>query len=356
LNSFTSSIKNIFFSTVYVGINIEQTQCKINVDIKRGDKLKQNIKKIFYINDGKVSDELNNFIYGILNKYNFTFIMALNNSTKQGAMTQCGKEGYRRFNIDPSQVTSLCIDQTWQSYIYTSELHQFQDRFEGFELDYITSPFIMQSFILDKEDRSGVKLVLLNQKDTISVGIFRDGTIIFSTIETLYTPIAQETRVGIVDEDIEDIVEDKIDDEFSEFEDDIDEDMIDTGDDIEIDEDLNSDLESLDGGTNADISIDDMGDDQDSQYKRDQQRALEQDTQNSIKILGIIKSSIDDFYKSDLYESDFIEKIIIATDEKLSKHTKEFIEDEILLDIDLINIDVSEVLSKLAYEESVHEV
>jgi len=194
LNSFTSSIKNIFFSQAFIGINIQETQCKINVDVKKGNKLKKSIKKIFYISNFKISEDVVDFINSIINKYNFTYTMSVNNSTKQGAVKGCNSDSFKKFNIDHRQITSLCINNSWQSYIYTQELHDFQSQFDKFGIDYITSPFIIQSYILNKTKESGTKLIVLNQKDIISVGVFKDNTIIFSSIESLlFLPQEEES-------------------------------------------------------------------------------------------------------------------------------------------------------------------
>jgi hypothetical protein len=207
---------------------------------------------------------------------------------------------------------------------------------------------------MNMSDYKDTTLIALNQKEIISIGVFKDNSIIFSNIEPLNLAI---------EEDIDDIKilkgdegEIKADNEFEEFDDEIDNNIVEDEKDIDIgiDAELDKEIDKID---TEDINIqENKTDETNPTFDANRQKEEIKNTQNSIRLLDTIKSSIEDFYKLELYESDFIEKIIIATDNKLSQTTKEFIEDEILLDIELINIDTSEILSKLAHEESIDEV
>ena len=344
MNNFINQIKKLFFHEVFIGVNIFENECSINIDITKNGKIKSNIKKVLIIKDHTLSDEAKGIIQKYITNYNFTYIITMLNTSNQGAITGCGKEALQRFNIIAQDVNAICIDQKWQAFAYLEDINLAQNSLDGMAVDYIISPFVVISFLIKELHITETTLYVLNQKESVSIAIFDASTLLFSAHLKSNKDAVVETKEDIrLDEDpIDSFIQDE-DDDMDFFEDD------------EEFEDMALDVDDVDTTINDDIkekNIDNDDIEEKSKYEEAKEKESQYEIKRSMELLAHIKNSITEFYKSEIYESDFISKVVIATDEKLSTHVCEFIEDEILIDIELININLSQVLSKIAFEET----
>ena len=345
MNNFINQIKKLFFHEVFIGVNIFENECSINIDITKNGKIKTNIKKVLIVKDHTLSDEAKGIIQKYITNYNFTYVTTMLNTTNQGAITGCGKEALQRFNIIAQDVNALCIDNKWQAFAYLEDINLAQNSLDGIDVDYIISPFVVISFLIKELHITETTLYVLNQKESVSIAIFDSNTLLFSAHIKSNKDVVVETKetISSIDEDpIDNFIQDE-DDDMDFFEDD------------EEFEDMALDEDEVDTSINDEIkekSIDSEDTEEKSKYEEAKERESQYEIKRSMELLAHIKNSITEFYKSEIYESDFINKVVIATDEKLSSHVCEFIEDEILIDIELININLSQVLSKIAFEET----
>ena len=349
MGNFLTKIKDNFFSEVIIGINIDKNQCHINVDINKASKLKKNIDKIFFIKEYALSDEAISFLRDLYNRYNFTYISTLINAKNQGAIEGCDHNSLQKFNIIPDDVSTICINQQWQSFAYHEDIDLIHTKFNDIDVDYIISPFSILYYITKNIEFTETTLYILNQKENLSIAIFNASGLIFSA-HTLLNEFNIDDTTEVSDnkdkESVSDILDTPAEDEdldFEEFDDEFDDTIIEDTNTDNKDIDESADDKSIQESEDLTVSgVDDSNKTIQNEY----------DMKKSFEILNYIKDSIADFYKNELYESDFIGSVVIATDEKLSIEVCEFIEDEIMLSVEILNINIPKILCAMAYDEN----
>ena len=71
-----------------------------------------------------------------------------------------------------------------------------------------------------------------------------------------------------------------------------------------------------------------------------------------VVIFKIISSAIEEYYKNDIYDSEFLEEIIIYNDSNISNDIITMIENDLFLDVELHSIDVKEEMINMSIKEA----
>ena len=103
---------------------------------------------------------------------------------------------------------------------------------------------------------------------------------------------------------------------------------------------------------NLEESFDEGPEDSSSQESKDF------DTEKSIELFGrnmlmykYLKSSIEEFYRNPLYESDFIEDIVIYDNYEMSQTVFDILESELLVRIELQKVKTLELMFEMARKD-----
>jgi hypothetical protein len=322
---------------------MQETQCKINIDIVKNNRIRKNKKLVMFTKNHEVTPEIMNAVFEYSKSYNFTFVATTIDANNQGAFKECSKDSLSKFAIINSEVQTVCIDKKWQTFAYKNEIEEIKSRYNEVGIDFIYSPFILMYYIFKDRTQAETTMYLFNTKETITFVVVKNKIILFSDHIYLLKIIPPEDTTSN-DEIVELPKDNDFDSEFSEFEDDLDDHIFNASEDM-LDDDLVFD-EKVEHTSAPSLE----------KAKTTKAYSNEADIQKSIELLGYIKNSIEDFYKNALYESEFISKVVIATDEKINIDVGKYIEDEILIDIELLNVDKAALISKITHDECRYNV
>jgi hypothetical protein len=333
------------FSKVYIAVYIEDTECNILVHIVKGGKIKQTETKKYFLEGGKFSDSMNKYLISWQNKYNLVYISTLLSGINQGASESCTKNQLVKIGVPIENIEIKCIANTWQTYADAEDIGYTRNLFDFTGIDLIYNTFSILHYKYKKEIRDGV-LYVLYRKTSLSLAVFKNGTLSFSAYFLLHEEEAnvfEETEDEHHDEDGEEIsVSAENEDELMFFED----------EDLELD-DLEDNLDE-DDDSDSEESDDEEKDDKKSDTKDEKSKdsdADELNTAKSEKLFNLIKDSLDEYYKSSLYSSEFINKIVFSDTDGLSNEVISYLHDELMIDVEQKQINVTEVLINLSKEE-----
>ena len=348
-------IKSLY-QQIFIGIVVQNTSVKVCVQSHKNGKIIQDISETFEISDATPSSEVNNFIKHHMEESPINYVAILNDVTSQGAIPTCSIHEAERFN-DMSSCVTLCNNEKWMAYAEKSELNVLQRRFDETGLDFIFSPFfILSRFFADKTDGKTVLLVLV-QKDGLSLSVFSDDTLLFAKHFTTMDVLEEEIMTAQMDETAEESLDfDLEDDDVSINLDDLDSvDGLDDLDDLDSLQDLD-DLDDLD-------DIDEIEDFEESlnEAVEESKVTLEEshakyDTKignfsDDYKRFQLIQASMHEFYNDDKYDNQFVEEVYIADACEIGQDLTRFIEEELFVTVYKRSINLDKEIVNMATQE-----
>jgi len=257
----------------------------------------------------------------ILQTYPKTYLATMLDTTNQGAISSCSKQDLEKFDIKSSLVHTLCIEDSWLAYVSLVEMKWFEKKYKSLTLDFLFSPFVMLYEKVKPDLTNTPILTVLHQKGVLYVAVFSKEGLWFSQVVT--------------------VSEASLDDNMLESEED------DFGlafdlDSMETDIEPISEVDTLDD-FKEDITSENVDTDENTELE-----LLEYD----LNFFDRLKSSIENFYHSDLYKHDFLESVFIYDiDAQIGKDIVRYIEDELFMSCSLQTFDPVESMSKLVFKD-----
>jgi len=294
-----------------MAISIEDSRCTIAYEVYKANQKIDAAKKEFTVNNHEEIDPyILRYIENMQAKYRHNYISLISNATHQGILSHCNDNAFSKKHIRKDDVKYVCINDKWGVYISKEGLLTELEYFDELSIDLYYSPFSILSHYIDSHTIADqATLFILNRENSMSIIIVKNNQYLFGTHYNLDEETAE---IEDIENDIEELVDEDDEEMFSLDEFSLDDDL----DDIE-------DLEHFD-----DVS-----------------QTQEDDTTQELEILGrdlktftYIKSAIDEFYAQG--NVDFIDKIIIYDNENISSDVINFIEDDLLLSVDIKNINI----------------
>lgn len=323
---FSSLYPKIFISIV-VGLEKMSIYC----EIFSKNKLKKSFLKVF--ETSYLDNQVEAYIQECIKESPIYYIALLDNSTMQGALNSCDDATIRDM-CDINKITYKCYD-TWAYYTSRYDLELHQNEYKNIGLDLIYSPFvILANFFVDKIDL-GIAMYALVEETFLTLAIFKNSKLLYSehinmdyqknksTPNTKTQDDSQNLLEGI---DLDSINLDSADSSFSNL--------------VEIEEITFDDNGSLDEFDSFD----------DSTTHLDIQKVEEVLDHNYERFL-FIQKALNSFYKDDSIESDFIETIYIADALEIDSNFRNYIKDELFLNVIIRSIDLPKEITKLAKVE-----
>ncbi|NPA81156.1 MAG: hypothetical protein GXO31_00940 [Epsilonproteobacteria bacterium] len=327
--SLSKKIKR-FITHQFIAVILHKEECHIRIDLKKNGKtLKENEVTFVPDKDMNLTSDMEEFFKNALKQYKHTYIGVLLPSAAQGAFKGCESERFSTFNIDINNVKRICIEGLWSVYASNIEINWIKNIFKNVDIDFIYSPFvILYSYIKEEKKEKGATIYILNEGKSLTIIIMKGEKFLYGAFFDL------ENRKEDVLEELE-------------KEGDVEEDSI-ILDDLEADnmfkelEDLDeiADFEDLDNITPPDdLDIEEMlgGGLIESEYAK--------------TIVDNIKSSMKDFYDNPLYESSFVEFAKIYEYESVDYKVVDYLENELLLDVEVKKVDILKRMNELSEEE-----
>lgn len=334
-----------FFEGLYlkalVNIIIGRTHTTVYVEMINAKGVVSQDEEVF---DTKyLSTQMYEYISSFTKETPYFYISLLDNSTSQGVIPTCEKQKISYFH-DVSASEYKSFNDKWTFYTAKSDVYEIEKVYEKVGVDYIFSPFIVLSKFFKDKIETHLAIFILVEEGAISLSVFDNAQLLYGE----YIDISMELEAEeLIMDDIE-IEEIDLDEEES-----IDLDDMDTIDDIDELDDFGdiADLDSIE-------EIDEFSESKDVEEELAENEAVEEETEEEIGGLNedyqrfvLIQSSINEFYKNEKYESEFLENVYIADSVGLSHELKKYLEEEMFLNVYVRKIDLANEVCEIAKME-----
>jgi|GEM_PF-1412050 len=327
-----------FFKTAFVGIIIDDDMCEVSVIIyKNKNRLSSETKK-FQLQDGVSPTSLLSYMEQIYEENPYVYASTMLTSINQGAIPECSKDAFGKFQVDSRNIKSICIDGRWTVYTGKTDVESIDKKYEKLGgIDFVFSPMlILQRFFAKDILEGGTVMTALKSKSIICVAIFNGNRLLYASLMSVKTPESEKAAI-------------KVDSSESAFEDFFDDDEV-----HELGEDGMVDLDdlsiNLDDDSHMPVLSDNIEDEALKEATPTSRISLEE-AGNDLKLADFIKESIGEFYKNQAYESSFIDKIFIADPNSQDSDTKMILENELMMSVEVRNIEISSMLCSMTTDE-----
>ncbi len=312
-----------FVNTAYIAIIKDGDTCDVCVKVYKNKAEIASESKRFSIDTRESSKLLYEFIEHKYNKYKIVYSSSIINSINQGGVPGCDKKNFQKYEIDITNASVVCVDKSWSIFASNYDIDSAKKEYEELGgLDFLFSSLVVLKRFFNDDLDSTATLCLLKQKTSATIAVLTKDKLLFSG----YTILKNESQ----NSDEETKKDDKIFGEEG-----LDEDRLVDLDDIalELKDDNELDFEPMTSvdESSATASIESLGSD--------------------LHILEFVKNAMTQFYKSNIYESTFIEKIAIADPYFESPDIKNLLENELMLPVVHKQIELCSVVGSLAVEE-----
>jgi len=299
----------------YIIVIIYESDITVTVsDIKDEKIITSEEENFSLVDQNSFSDELTYYINQKQNEVTKSYIITLLDSLGQGMIPTCSAGHFQKYSVDMKNIYNVCVDKKFTNYVSKIDIKWIQKLFASTGIDYIFSPFILLSKMIEKDEiNSEVKLFMLYINNGITLLVKKDSEYLFGS----YFNIGEEDPLlSQLDSSFEDNTEE---------------------DEFEIEDDFDDEFE---------FEIDDEEFEQESDYG--QELSMIEEDKRLIKYLNI---ALKEFYSEEIYESSFIDSVTIYSDEGVEQTLLEYIENELFLNTYVKKIDYVNQLIVLAQEE-----
>lgn len=325
-----SKLRRKFFSSVFIGVNIDGKTCSVKVIQIKDEKTLQSINKEFKTINNEIPIEAMKFIRRYQKKYAFCYVSAMSKSYNQGVIKAIDKkEDYSKYGINPKECKIIDF-KNWKVYIKNNEIKENIARFAKISgIDYLFSPFVVIFAKIKNELDGKMRLYILQERSSVSLLVADNAGIYFGG----YFMIEGEMEdVKMSDPKTEDFFDILSPQENKSVEEDFD-------DEIEDLEELDSDV--FIDALNKKLLIDNSQEENLTKGKVD-------DIYKISIVAGIIKNSLMEFYSNDLYDSRFIDEFILLDTYGVSEAAMNYLKDNLMIQIQKRSFSIVNELAELS--------
>ncbi|PAF41192.1 hypothetical protein BKH45_07905 [Helicobacter sp. 11S03491-1] len=324
---FSRLIRN-FFSNVFIGVNVDSKICSLKVMRIKDGKVIEDFNREFKTIDNEVSMDAIKLIRSYQEKYPFTYLSAMSKNYNQGIINKEKKEDLSKYGINPKECNILDFN-TWKVYIKNSAIQENAARFSKINgIDFLFSPFIVIYHRIKNKIGSKTSLYVLQERSSVSL--------LVADLEGIYFG-----GYFMVEGEVEDMEIEQESLEKKDFHTDLptmdykDEDL-----DDEIDDLVDLDSEFFIDKLNEKLLLDNQEEDS----SKDKVNDL---TKISI-VSNIIQNSLREFYSNELYESKFIEEIVILDAYGISDGALNYLGENTMIETSKISVCIVDELVGLS--------
>ncbi len=326
---------------VFVNIIVSKIDTLVYIEVCDNKGIADSAEETFKTTT--LNDKMYQFIEAFTRETPYYYISILDTSLTQGVFPTCSSKNISQ-SVDMSEFKSMCYNNSWKYYTSKFDLTTTQKIYTKIGIDYIYSPFILlNNFFRDKID-SHMAMFVLIEDNAVSLSVFDNSELLYgSYLDMKHDSITEELMI------------DDMEDEEIDLEDDIDLDDIDALEEMDSLDDFGDieDLDSLD-------EIDEFSDARD--FEEELTEEAEEDTSMPINDadgftddyhrFSMIQSAVNEFYKDESVNSQFIETVYIADGVGVSGDFKTYLEEEMFLSVYIRHIDLAIQVCELAKMEN----
>ncbi len=306
--------------------------------VKNSDIVDKDEKRFAMDEDKKLSSDMIKFLEFLQKKYKFVYIIYLLDTLGQGCLPSCHEDTSSKTD-KKKDIFKVCVDDEWAVYASKADIRWIEKIFIAMGgLDFIYSPYmVLNNFVNKMKNCDKKTLHFAYSEDFIALLIYDAKKVIFSAFFKIpYKEFNFEEDDELKPESDEDITE---------------------GIDLE-------DIESEDEEFEGFVDITKLDDDDAFESKKESdildlaKTEVESSTLDDLELYGremmifkYLQSAIEEYYKNDIYDSEFLEDIIIYNDSNISNDIITMIENDLFLNVEIRSIDVKEEMINMSIEE-----
>lgn len=339
-----------YFANIFVSVVMNADKWLVYSKVVKNKKITSKFSKTFEVTeDGQISDSMNKYLDRLQDDYNFAYIAFFLDSMGQGAIKGTTALEFEKNSVDMKNVTHFTVNDSWSVYASFIDINWTKKLFSQSGIDFIYSPFmVLYRLISSQQLRSEPMMYLLNHEDSLTISVFSNGNLLFgaffrtNTNEQLSEADSDDEDWDSADEaeDVENLIElDSIGED-------------DMGDGFQQLDDLDS-FDNLEEEKMPD-SFSGYDDEEKSLGRFESDSTTGEDLElfgRDILLRKYLKTALDEYYKNPLYESYFIERVVIYDGYEISSDMIEIIENDLLMDIEMHKIDIPEIICDMAIKE-----
>ncbi|EKG8179210.1 clan AA aspartic protease [Campylobacter upsaliensis] len=320
---------------IFISAILEDKKNTLKICTYRNKKLIKKLEKTF-----DKSEQLITFIKNYDKKF-FPYYIALFLDSEEQGILPSGEQNYDEFGIGKMSIKTLPLANVLL-YTATEHIEYFSELCEDCGgLDFLFSPFALLHFCIQKEQKDDkTRLYAFKNSQSLTLMVYKNGEILIGSYKLFEKTLSFQFDGFDSDEILgddglsaentpleegEEKKEGEITlDNFNEM----------LGDKIDALDQEQNDGESIVEKPQEDVEMDDLG-----KFGAD------------MEICRFIISSIESFYRDSHYGGDFIDELVIFSDEMLLQSTLEFVESEIFLKPQIKLIDTHELMQEVMQKE-----
>ena len=321
------------FSTFIIGVNVDFRNCYVRVKVsKRGQVTRDELHE-FKTVQGDVPIEAAKFIRRLRKKNPFTYVATISHSIQQGAIGTVKEGDFIRFGIFARDVKTVGIQKMWSAYIAKEGIAESRRKFAKSQgIDFLFSPFLVLHQALKGRLDSKKRLYILQQRSNLTLAVMNKEKLYFGGFFVLESELEGDSRGDGLKENmsgrssstnITDALE-MLDNELGEI----------------------GALEELDDH----ITLEDFEEHSAPLPQNDEKSSLD-DFARILDIEKFIHNSLAEFYKNEIYESDFVSEIVILDTYGISSGALAHLRGTLLIDVKAIPLETTATLVALAEME-----
>lgn len=327
-----------FFSTAFIGIDVDGRNCSVYVLVHKNGKIKEEFCKEFKCVNNELPIEAAKLIRTYRNKYPFTYLGALSKTYNQGLVSTKNPKQIAKFGINVNDNKFIKLDN-WSCYIQKRAIDENRVRYlKALGLDYLFSPFLLIYSLVSANLRKRNCLYVLQQQNTVSLFIADKNNVLFGGYFFLSSDL-----------DIDNETQDDLQEIHSVF------DMANIQDIIGLPsqefEEI-GELEDIDKDVLAEELLPQEFQEQKEQEAKQSHLQELKDLARANNTSDIIINCINEFYSNEIYKSDFLEKVILLDCYGISQPALQHLRSSLLLDIEIKPIELSKTIVKLMRREN----
>jgi len=337
------------FQNLFVAVILNESESILRCKVLKDGVIKKTFTKTFTHTESSdtLESSLENYLIALQDQYTFVYIAFFLGAMGQGAIEGTGKSAFSKHNVDIDNVFSVPINKQWSAYASYIEIKWAKNLFSEVGLDLIFSPFmVLNDFVVSQKLKSKPTCYLLNAEDSFCVAIMEEKKLHFGAFfktqsDAVFTNSTEVndweneekeegiTALGDITEHSDAYDDDDLSDlgELGDLED---MKSVDSFSDVDTPKTLGH-FKGFDTVSKEDISLE--------LYGRD------------LLIYKYLKSSLEEYYHNPVYESAFIEEIIIFDGYEIGSDLIRQLEDELIMDVEIHKVDISDRVCDLAIQE-----
>ncbi len=297
-----------------------------------------------------LDEAIEDYLLSLQEKYQFVYFSLFLDSLGQGAIKGIETKDFEKFSVDPNSVKSVPFN-TWSVYASFIDINWANNVYKNIGLDFIYSPFVVLYYLLSQQrPQKKTVLYLLNQQNSIALGIFRDGILCFGVFSKIENDTNLDELNAVSDWEEEEEETDVSEDAKTSESHQEDEEEFLALDDL-------ADLDSDEKPTRKEEFLDESEADDDNTEQNYEGEDNDIDISGielygrDIKIYKFLSRAIREYYENPLYESDFVSKMVIYDDYEMSQEIVQSIKNELFLSLEIHKVNMGETVCDMSIKE-----